>query len=225
VGVGEEAPSARDVAALRDALLRYRDGWVASLDEPGRLKRRRPTRLVFLVALVVVAVQALVAMVRAPLSGVRVPDEVVRLERLVALYRRLAGTDPGTARAEVGRMIRQLLELDPRTRGEDDTPGAWPGLDRAGLEAGAGALAAYYLGGRRTDDALLAETQAIWTELEDAKERWEGRPGCFGIPGSRRPEGREDDQLKEEIASRYLDAWRRWLEREGLAGGAGPTDG
>ena len=113
-------------------------------------------------------------------------------------------------------MIHQLLELDPRVGQEDDgPPGAWYGLARADLDAVAGALAAYYLSGRRTGDALLAETQAIWTEFEDARERG-GRPGCFGIPGWRRPERAEDNEaLEKQITSRYRDAWRRWLERRG----------
>ena len=42
--------------------------------------------------------------------------------------------------------------------------------ERAELEAAAGALLTYHLGGQRTDDALLAQIQAAWVEYEALRQ-------------------------------------------------------
>src|SRR5262245_62596631 len=102
----------------------------------------------------------LVDVVRAVASG-RQPDAFIAHEGAVRLYRELSGKDPGVAEAEVWRMTHQLGSLDERVLVlEEDWPGRPAGADRVELEAAAGALAGYYLGGRRTDDGLLQQVEA-----------------------------------------------------------------
>jgi hypothetical protein len=54
-------------------------------------------------------------------------------------------------------------------------PGRRGAADRAELKAAAGALLAYYLRGRQTDDVLLGEIQAAWVEYETIKQEQQER--------------------------------------------------
>jgi hypothetical protein len=76
--------------------------------------------------------------------------------------------DPGVARAEVWRILLQLGALDEPLRLNEERPGAPPGADPGEVEAAAGALLGYYLGGRRTDDELLGEVEAAWAGIRGA---------------------------------------------------------
>src|SRR5262245_31982110 len=89
---------------------------------------------------------------------------VVRQQRAVSLYRQLSGKDPRVAEAEVRRITDQLRAIDQWVRPHGDQLGPMGAADRAELEAAAGALLAYHLGGRQTDDVLLGQIQAAWVE-------------------------------------------------------------
>lgn len=65
-------------------------------------------------------------------------------------------TDQGPAAGD--RSAGQALRREVATSGVT--------ADRAELEVAADALLAYHLGGRQTDDALLAEIQAAWVAYE-----------------------------------------------------------
>jgi hypothetical protein len=87
---------------------------------------------------------------------------VVHQQRAVNLYRQLSGKDPRVPEAEVRRIADQLRAIDQRVKPDRDQSGRRGAADRAELEAALGALQAYHLGGRQTDDALLGEIQAAW---------------------------------------------------------------
>lgn len=98
------------------------------------------------------------------------------------------------------------------------------GVDRAELEAAAGALLGYYLAGQRTDDELLGEVLAIWADYEDLTEHAYQR-----LAGRRPLRWRQFDRaLETEVGAfreRYLAAWRRWFDRQADQGtAAGPGE-
>jgi hypothetical protein len=102
----------------------------------------------------------------------------------------------------------------------------WAGQDRLGvsganrteLEAVADALIGYYLAGRRTDDAPLAEALAVWAEWEELHEQALQRIAGRGLlPGRRAPRVPAGDE--QAVMQRYLEAWRRWLDRQAQDGG------
>jgi hypothetical protein len=67
-------------------------------------------------------------------------------------YGQLAGKDPDVARAEMLRIVKQLLPLDARTRRAGELPRP---VTRAEFELAADALLRFYVSGRHTDDVLL----------------------------------------------------------------------
>jgi hypothetical protein len=143
----------------------------------------------------------------------RPPAFLVADEEAARLYQRLRGIDPELARAEVWRMTGQLGSLDERLLAlEEDRPGRPPGADRAELEAAAGALAEWYLQGRRTDDELLGEVEAAWAAVEEAQLEQEGVPAGLRGPGLQAWLERTDER-EEAAIDRYVAAWRRWLDR------------
>jgi len=143
---------------------------------------------------------------------------VARQHRAVSLYRQLSGKDPRVAEAEVGRIKDQLLAIDQRVKpygARFATAGAT--ADRAELEAAAGALLAYHLRGRRTEDALLGEIQAAWVDYEtigaQRKDRMLGQV-ARGEPPARAEIGRRERAAMD----RYLAGWRGWFDRHAEQG-------
>jgi hypothetical protein len=212
--VRDEQPSPDEVAALREAVLAWHEELAGPAVEAvhGRAWQwlELPRMLVGLVRMLAVG---------------RPPAFLVGDEEAARLYQRLRGIDPKLARAEVWRMSEQLGSLDERLLGlEADRPGRPPGADRAELVAAAGALAEWYLRGRRTDDALLVQVEAAWAAVEEAQAQQEGVPG--GLRGSGlRAWLERTDEWEEAAIDRYVAAWRRWLDRQAprpaSAGGAG----
>jgi hypothetical protein len=200
------------VAALRDAVLAWHEELAGpALDAADNRARRLELP------------RMLVGLVRVLAVG-RPPGFLVGDQEAARLYQRLRGVDPQLASAEVWRMTEQLGSLDERLLAlEADRPGRPPGADRGELVAAAGALAEWYLGGRRTDDALLAEVEAAWAAVEEAQAQQDVPAGLWG-PGVQAWLERTDER-EEAAIDRYLVAWRRWLDRQApwpaSAGGGG----
>jgi hypothetical protein len=79
------------------------------------------------------------------------------------------------------------------------------------------ALLGYFVAGRPTDDALLAETQAAFAAFESLEEREEDGLGvrrAFGVRGRRRAHDAATEQQVDAAERRYREAWRRWLEQQ-----------
>jgi hypothetical protein len=137
--------------------------------------------------------------------------------RSVGLYQRLSGKDADVARAELWRIRSQLMQLG-RCLPED--PGSSPGgsvlAGPAARAAVTRALLGYFLAGRPAGDALLAETQAAYTALEQLEERDPVAGHPFGGRGRRRRRAREAavKQQRDAAERRYCEAWRRWLEQQ-----------
>jgi hypothetical protein len=167
----------------------------------------------------------LVDLVRALAFG-RQPAYFVAHDRAVRLYRQLSGKDPNVAEAEVQRMTSQLGSLDQRLLAlEEARPGRPPGADRAELAAAAGALAGWYLRGRRSDDDLLRQVEAAWSAVEEVEaQQWDAAPG--GLLSRRRWRWLERSDEREEAAvDRYVAAWRCWLDRQAQQGALAGRDG
>jgi hypothetical protein len=211
--VGQDEPPAADMAELREAVLEFSETLARPL--PGRRRGRMARRLHrrglrWLNALLLLP-WLLVGLVRMVVTG-WAAEVVVRQWRAVALYRRLSGKDRRVAEAEVGRIKDQLLAIDQRVKpygARFVTAGVT--AERAELEAAVDALLAYHLGGRQTDDALLAEIQAAWVAYEavgvERRDRALGR-----VAGGRPPRGELDRQGRAAM-DRYLAGWRGWLDR------------
>jgi hypothetical protein len=215
--VRDKQPSPDEVAALRDAVLAWHQELAREALEAADSRAWRWLELPRMLA----------GLVRMLAVG-RPPAFLVADEEAARLYQRLRGIDPQLARAEVWRMSEQLGSLDQRLLGlEADRPGRPPGADRAELEAAAGALAAWYLQGRRGDDELLGEVEAAWAAVEEAQAQQEGVPAGLPGPGLRAwlEATDERDEREEAAIDRYVAAWRRWLDRQApwpaSAGGAG----
>lgn len=210
--MGGEEPTA-DMAELREAVLESYEALARPLlgQRRGRMARRLHRRgLRWLNALLLLP-WLLVGLVRMVVTR-RASEVVARQRRAVSLYRRLSGKDPRVAEAEVQRIKDQLLAIDQRVKpygARFATAGVT--ADRAELEAAADALLAYHLGGRQTDDALLAEIQAAWVAYEavgaECTERALGR-----VADGRPPRG-ELDRRGRAAMDRYLAGWRGWLDR------------
>jgi hypothetical protein len=105
-----------------------------------------------------------------------------------------------------------LLAIDARVRPDGArvaTAGAT--ADRAELDAAAEVLLAYHLGGRRTEDALLAEIQAAWVAYETVGAERKDR--ALGPAGGRRRSRGGLDRQERAAMDRYLAGWRGWLDR------------
>jgi hypothetical protein len=203
--VRDEQPSPDEVAALRDAVLAWHEELAGPALEAAESRVRRWLALPRMLA----------GLVRMLTLG-RPPAFLVADQEAARLYQRLRGIDPKLARAEVWRMSEQLGSLDQRLLAlEADRPGRPPGADRAELEAAAGALAEWYLRGRRRDDELLGEVEAAWAAVEEAQAQQEGVPAGLRGRGLQAWLERTDEQDEREEAAidRYVAAWRRWLDR------------
>jgi hypothetical protein len=221
----DELPAA-DMAALREAVLGFYEESVRPLlgRRRGRMARRLHRRgLRWLNALLLLPwlLVGLVYMVATR----RALQVVAREQRAASLYRQLSGKDPRVAEAEVGRVKAQLVAIDQRVKpygARFATAGAT--ADRAELAAAAGALLAYHLGGRQTDDALLGEIQAAWVDYETTgaqrKDRMLGQ-AARGEPPARAEIGRRERAAMD----RYLAGWRCWFDRHAGQGGSPDRDG
>jgi hypothetical protein len=174
--VGQEELPAADMAALLQAVLGfYEDSVRLSVVPPSgrvppRVLRRPPRRLEWLKLLLMLLPVLLIGLVRMVVSG-RAREVMARQQRAVSLYRQLSGKDPRVAEAVARRITDQLRAIDERVRPHGGELGTVGAADRAELEAAAGALLAYHLGGRQTNDLRFAA----------------GRdPGCLG--GGRGPQ-------------------------------------
>ena len=208
MGQNELLPA--DMAALREAVLGFYEESIGRLVAQQR-RGRPPRRLHPLTLLVLLPWLWLVGVVRMAVTR-REPQVAVRQQRAVSLYRQLSGKDPVVARAELGRIYQQLLAIDQRVK---PSSAQWATADatrRAELVAAAGALLAYHLGGRQTDDALLGEIQAAWVEYEAlGEQRMDQRLGQ-----ARRGERavRAESSRQERAAmDRYVAGWRAWFDR------------
>jgi hypothetical protein len=136
--------------------------------------RRPARRLQWLKLLLLLLPVLLIGLVRMIVTG-RAREAMARQQRAVSLYRQLSGKDPRVAEAEVRRITDQLRAIDERGRPQGGRPGPVGAADRSELEAAAGALLAYHLGGRQTNDVLLGETQAAWVEVEALRQEQQER--------------------------------------------------
>jgi hypothetical protein len=124
-------------------------------------------------------------------------------------YRELAGKDPDVARAEVWRMVHQLMPLDGRIPSSGGLPRQ---VTRAEFELAADALLGFYVAGRHTDDPLLEATQVTYAEVEAISEaildRTRGRAGATSA------HRRQDRERHDAATRRYVEAWLRWLDHQ-----------
>ena len=220
----EELP-AQEMAALREAVLGvYEDSvrlWLVPRGEqmPQRVPRRHLQWLQWLqwLKLPLLLVGLLVALVRMVVTG-WAREALVREQRAVGLYRQLSGKDPRVAEAEVVRVKDQLMAIDERVRPPGARSGTVGASDRAELAAAAGALLAYHLGGRQTDDVLLGQIQAAWVEYEALKQEVQERllqagRGKQAVRAAFTRQEREGLIRQQRAAmDRYLAGWGSWLD-------------
>jgi hypothetical protein len=185
---------------------------------PRRVPRRPPRRLQWLKLLLLLLPVLLIGLVRMIVTG-RAQEVMARQQRAVSLYRQLSGKDPRVAEAEVRRITDQLRAIDERVRPQGDRSGTTGAADRAELEAAAGALLAYHLRSRQTDDVLLGETQAAWVEVESLRQEQQERlllqvgRGKQAVRAeiSRQQRAGLHRQMQAAM-DRYLAGWRRWFD-------------
>jgi hypothetical protein len=203
-----EDPAVDDHAALTRALIAHYDeetrAWRLPLAVTGVAMRLDRFRLSWLLA-----PWFLISML------IRLPRQA-RASRnegpLVRLYAQASGRDPEVSRAELSRIRSQLWLLDERSpqRLGLGVSGTRP-ADRAEFEATASALLAYYLGGRRTGDALLAEVQAAYAAYDEGLRAATTVMSEQGARAASRY--RKANRARDATAlTRYLTAWRRWID-------------
>jgi hypothetical protein len=124
-------------------------------------------------------------------------------------YGQLVGKDPDVARAEMLRIVKQLLPLDARTRRAGELPRP---VTRAEFELAADALVRFYVSGRQTDDALLREIEAVYAEVDAASEAMLDR--MRGEAGSASAQRKQDRERHVAANRRYVEAWLRWLDHQ-----------
>jgi hypothetical protein len=113
------------------------------------------------------------------------------------------------ARAEMLRIVKQLLPLDARTRRARELPRP---VTRAEFERAADVLLRLYVSGRHTNDALLREIEAAYAEVDAASEAMLDRMhGEAGSASAQRKQGRERHVAANR---RYVEAWLRWLDHQ-----------
>jgi hypothetical protein len=223
--VGQDALPAADVAALREAVLDFYEDSVRfqavppSGQVPRMPRRPRRRRLQWLKLLLLLLPVLLIGLVRMVVTG-RAREAVVRQQRAVSLYRQLSGKDPRVAEAEVRRITDQLRAIDQRFTPDGARSGTVGAAGRAELEAATGALLAYHLRGRQTDDALLGEIQAAWLEYEALRQELQERlllQAGRGKQAMRAELSRQErvglHRQERATMDRYLAGWRRWLDR------------
>ena len=207
----EEAASAEQgLVALRAALLAYYDEHTSALGRQPVLSRRERlmSQAVERLRLRWLAIGALVVVgaVRSKRQGRPVFGDVRPVARQ---YGQLAGKDPDVARAEMLRIVKQLLPLDARTRRAGELPRL---VTRAEFELAADALVRFYVAGRQTDDALLREIEAAYAEVEAASEAMLDR--MHGKAGSASAQRNRDRERHLAANRRYVEAWLRWLDHQ-----------
>ena len=210
-GMDDRAPAEERLAALHAALLTFYDDNTSVIarhrPEPTRRKRLmsqilQRLRLQWLAVLVALVVRA----VRSRHQGRPVFGDVQPVARA---YRQLAGKDPDVARAEVWRMVHQLMPLDSRIPRTGELPRP---VTRAEFELAAGALLRFYVAGRHTDDPLLRATQDAFAEVEGISEAMVERMGAR--KGATSAQRREDRERYEAATRRYVEAWLHWLDHQ-----------
>jgi hypothetical protein len=209
-GMEETASTEQSLAALRTALLAFYDDHTSVIGRrpvftrrerlmSQALERLRLKWLAIAVALVVVAV-------RSRRQGRPVFGDVQPVARQ---YGQLAGKDPDVARAEVLRIVKQLLPLDTRMRPAGELPRQ---VTHAEFELATDALLRFYVSGRQTDDPLLQATQAAYGEVDTISEaildRMRGGDGSLSVL---RKQHRERHAA---VNRRYVEAWLRWLDHQ-----------
>jgi hypothetical protein len=223
--VDQDELPAEDMAVLREAVMGYYEDSVMPL--VGQRRRRMARRLHrlrlrrlngLLLPWLLVGLVYMVATRRAL-------QVVARQQRAVSLYRQISGKDPRVAEAEVGRVKDQLMAIDERIKpygARLATAGAT--ADWAELEAAAGALLAYHLRGRQTDDALLGELQAAWAEYEatgaERKDQMLGQ-----VARDQWPSQAEISRQERAATDRYLAGWRGWFDRHAELDASPDRDG
>jgi hypothetical protein len=208
--VGQDELPPADMAALREAVLGFYEESIGRLVAQQR-RGRPPRRLHPLWLLVLLPWLLLVGVVRMAVTR-REPQVEVRQQRAVSLYRRLSGKDPVVARAELGRIYQQLMAIDQRVKPSSAQSATADATRRTELGAAAGALLAYHLGGRQTDDALVGEIQAAWVEHEALEEqRMDQRLGR--VAGGQPPSPKETSDQQRAAMERYVAGWRAWFDR------------
>lgn len=208
-GVHDDHASAEDLAALRAVVLRDHNQLVRMAPTPRGLRVARRLKQLHLSWLLIPWYLVLAARFFLPGSWRGLAADQ---EQAVHRYRRLSGTDPHVARAEVWRIGQQLGALDERLRLDEERPGAPGGADPAELEAAGGVLLGYYLAGRWTDDEQLDGVEATWAEYEKLTEQELERAMDRKRVGRHRA-GLMVDERVRAAADRYRVAWRRWFDR------------
>jgi hypothetical protein len=234
--VGQDELPAEDMAALREAVLDFYEDSVRPFIVPrsGPMPRQPPRplrRLPWLKLLLLLLPVLLVGLARAVVTG-RARQAVVRQQRAVRLYRQRSGKDPRVAEAEVRRITDQLRAIDQRVRPDVGRSGPAGAADRAELEAAAGALLAYHLGGRQTDDVLLDQIQAAWAEYEALMQELQERLLMRTGHGKQAARAEFTRQQRVELArqqraamDRYVAGWRAWFDRHAQQDGSPERDG
>jgi hypothetical protein len=209
-GMEEVASTEQSLVALRAALLAYYDEHTSALGRHPTLKRRE--RLIsqamerLRLKWLVIGALLVVGAVRSKRQGRPVFGDVRPLARQ---YGQLANKDPDVARAEMLRIVKQLLPLDARTRRAGELPRP---VTRAEFELAADALVRFYVSGRHTDDALLREIEAAYGEVDAASEAMLDR--LHGEAGSTSAQHKQDRERHVAANRRYVEAWLRWLDHQ-----------
>jgi hypothetical protein len=212
----ERASAEERLSALLAALLAFYDDNTSVIarhrPEPTRRERfmsqsLQRLRLQWLAVLVALLVRA----VRSRRQGRPVFGDVQPVARA---YRELAGKDPDVARAEIWRMVHQLMPLDSRMPSSGGLPRP---VSRVEFELAAGALLRFYVAGRHTDDPLLEASQDAFAEVEGTSEAMLERMGARD--GGTSAQRREDRERYEAATRRYVEAWLRWLDHHAAQSG------
>jgi hypothetical protein len=219
--VGQDELPPADMAALREAVLGFYEESIGRLVAQQR-RGRPPRRLHPLALIVLLPWLLLVGVVRMAITR-REPQVAVRQQRAVSLYRQLSGKDPVVARAELGRIYQQLMAIDQRVKPSSAQLATADATRRAELAAAAGALLAYHLGGRQTDDVLLGEIQAAWVEHEAlGEQRRDQRVGR--VARGQPPLPKEISDQERVAMDRYVAGWRAWFDRHAQQDGSPDHD-
>jgi len=209
-GMEEAASTEQSLAAVRAGLLAYYDEHTSALGrQPILTRRERLTSQAlerFRLRWLAIGALLVVGAVRSKRHGRPVFGDVRPLARQ---YGQLAGRDPDVARAEVLRIIKQLLPLDARTRRAGEPPRP---VTRAEFELAADALLRFYVSGRRTDDALLQDIEAAYAEVDAASEAMLDR--MYDKAGSASAQPKQDRERHVAANRRYVEAWLRWLDHQ-----------
>jgi hypothetical protein len=166
-GVDDNGDAVEEVAALRAALLRDHERFLA--ETPSPRNQRRFDRIARLHLSWLFIPWFLAGMVRFYLFGAGrrwIADQ----QETARLYRQLSGRDPGVARAEVQRIDWQFRELDQRFQDLDE--------ERPGLERGGEPRRSRH----RADPALAGQLLEAGDRYREAWRRWFDRRVERGSP-------------------------------------------